>query len=215
MKEVSAHALSLHRVHGLAFNQVVLTNFHADHYDMFGSVPRYLNYKKRLFSQCEPTGRAHVISGNISDELHDVLPRNFSLIGISPDRATNADQLIYQVIDDSLERLEVRVQQDEHARTIIVPHVGRLNAANAILAVSVARGCGVSWDDCVTSLAQWTGIPGHLETITTKHGVRVLSERVHDAFTLDQLLAWVRENAEYVAVVLNVADDRMLAGQAG
>lgn len=206
--EVSSHALSLYRVHGVPFSHVVLTNFSPDHYDFFGSVPRYLNIKKRLFKQCTPQGRAHLLAGRVCDELHEVLPENCSLIATQFDRAAESDQLVYDVLDDSLERLELVLHEGKRDITLTAPPLGRFNAPNIVLATSVARACGLDWQDIVPSLAYWSGAPGRLERYTTKRGVTVVTDNAHEPRAVDEVLGWLRQNTDHLTVVLSCRGNR-------
>ena len=206
--EVSAHALSLYRVHGVPFSHVVLTNFSPDHCDFFGSVPRYLNIKKRLFKQCTPGGRAHLLAGRVCDELHEVLPEDCSLISTQFDRATQNDQLVYDVLDDSLNRLELVLHEGQKDVALTAPPLGRFNAPNIVLAASVARSCGLSWQEIVPALAHWPGAPGRLQRHTTKRGVTVVTDTAHEPSTVDEVLGWLRQNTDHLTVVLGCRGNR-------
>ena len=52
--EVSSHALSQKRVHGLEFSAATFTNLTQDHLDFHGSFQEYFKAKKILFDQLSP-----------------------------------------------------------------------------------------------------------------------------------------------------------------
>lgn len=48
--EISAHALSLHRVDGIVFDAAMFTNLQSDHLDYYGTVEQYFQAKQLLFT---------------------------------------------------------------------------------------------------------------------------------------------------------------------
>ncbi len=61
--EVSSHALSLHRVHGIFFDAVGFTNLAPEHLDFYSSMDDYFAAKATLFNQVKPGGLI-VINGD-------------------------------------------------------------------------------------------------------------------------------------------------------
>src|SRR5690606_28833701 len=53
--EVSAQALTLHRVHGIEFDGVIFTNFSHEHLEFYKNLDDYFAAKKLLFKQAKKT----------------------------------------------------------------------------------------------------------------------------------------------------------------
>lgn len=131
--EVSAHALSRHRVDGVVFDVVGFTNFSQDHLDDYGTMDAYFAAKAELFTPAH--ARHGVVVAN--DEWSDRLIRQ-SLIPVSTiglDQSKDVDwrvKVTHRGIESTTFTL---ISPEGDSLTSTVPLVGDFSAVNASLAI--------------------------------------------------------------------------------
>ena len=74
-----------------------------------------------------------------------------------------------------------------------MPLIGRHNVANAAAAIGLARGIGISVDECAQALAIAEPVPGRLEPIHCGQSFAVYVDYAHTDDALRQVLVTLRE----------------------
>lgn len=165
--EVSAQALSRHRVDGIMFDVVGFTNLSHDHLDDYSSMEDYFDAKKELFQPARARKAVVVVDSDWGRRLaeHSLIP----VVTLSSDASCAADWH-FALTHESLEetRCELRDLTD-HSLTISVPVMGKHMAENAALAVVMLVESGVSFQAIAEVLHRDGGIkvfiPGRAERI--------------------------------------------------
>ncbi|MBE9060088.1 UDP-N-acetylmuramoyl-L-alanyl-D-glutamate--2,6-diaminopimelate ligase [cf. Phormidesmis sp. LEGE 11477] len=161
--EVSSHALAQERTWGIPFEVAVFTNLTQDHLDYHKDFNDYFEAKALLFSGDYLKARAII---NQKDPYGQKLIER-----VGKDRA-----LTYDITDSSadlytsgLEYSPTGVSGTLHTSagdaSFTSPLVGQFNLENLLAAVGAALHLGVSLDQIVTALPQFTGVPGRMERV--------------------------------------------------
>ena len=192
--EVSSHALAQSRVAGVDFDVGIFTNLSRDHFDYHGTMDNYFSAKQKLFTglgKLHKAGRAVV---NADDEYGRRL-----VASLGGDHAV----VTYGVLDDeTIQALDVRVSADgtyfvvrtpQGSRPVHVPLVGRYNVYNALAAISAGLTLGIELAVIEKALAEMKTVPGRLESVPTKRGLRVLVDYAHTEDALENVLSTVHE----------------------
>lgn len=212
--EVSAQALSRHRVDGLVFDVAGFTNLSHDHLDDYADMEEYFEAKLPLFRP--DRARRGVIcldspSGAIVVERSEipVVTVGTPSIAADPDAAANADWVV--VIDDERAAgTTFTMTGPSGSLTTTVPVIGPHMAANAALAIVMLLEGGYAWDRIVSALERDGGIhaylPGRTQLVSGDHGPAVFVDFGHSPDAFEKTLAAVRRVTPGRVVMLFGAD---------
>ncbi len=189
MVEVSAQALSRHRVDGLMFDVAGFTNLTHDHLDDYGDMQSYLEAKLALF-QPDRSRRAVVCVD--SPEGREVagrsgVPVTRVLTPVLADGPVDADW-VADIVEERQDGTTFRLaHRDGRTLTTTVPVIGGHMASNAALAIVMLLESGTPWDDLVALLdAQRipAELPGRIQRVSGPLGPAVYIDFAHspDAF---------------------------------
>jgi UDP-N-acetylmuramyl-tripeptide synthetase len=182
--EVSAHALSQERVHGIRFDMAVFTNLTHDHLDYYGTMENYLQAKLKLFRGLRPEARA-IINGD------DPYARR--LIG-----ATKARVWTYGLKSTcDLWADEIKLSPDgsrfiAHTSAGAVPIEtrlpGRCYVYNILAAIGVGVERGLALETVKAQVESVQQIEGRCERYRTRNGVSVWIDFAHSPDSLEKML---------------------------
>tara|TARA_B100000959_G_scaffold286121_1_gene363403 strand:+ start:1105 stop:2556 length:1452 start_codon:yes stop_codon:yes gene_type:complete len=181
--EVSSHALKQNRIAGLKFSGTAFTNLTRDHLDYHGDMESYFATKRRLFEMKTESGEQIV---NADDPFGRRLVDEFNVrtFGEAKDAA-------FRFTDLSLEQRKTSFRIAGNNYTM--PLIGRHNVANAAAAIGLARGIGITIDECVQALLTVEPVPGRLEPIRCGQPFAVYVDYAHTDDALKQALVTLRE----------------------
>jgi UDP-N-acetylmuramoyl-L-alanyl-D-glutamate--2,6-diaminopimelate ligase len=209
--EVSAQALSRHRVDGLVFDVVGFTNLSHDHLDDYASMDLYFEAKRELF-QPERSRRGVVtIDSDWGRRL--VAESRIPVTTLSTDPGVDADWRLTVLEETATHTSFVLEGQGGRRLETRVPLLGWYMAANAALAIVMLVEAG--WDlEQVAHVLERDGgvdayIPGRAERISGERGPLVYIDYGHspDAF-LQTLGAIRRFTTGRVIMVFGADGDR-------
>ena len=184
--EVSSHALELDRVAGIRFDTAVFTNLSQDHLDFHGTMERYAEAKKKIFSQCcEAWVNADDSWASFMTEGIPCPVRFFGSSGKSQIRSENIrlfpDRVCFDAVSDC-----------ERAETVL--HIpGSFSVSNALAVMASALSEGVSLEASAKALASAHGVTGRLETVPSTGKFHVLIDYSHKPDALEKVLRNLRE----------------------
>lgn len=180
--EASSHAIVLHRLDGMVVDVAGFTNLQRDHLDFHKTMPEYLDAKARLFTP-EHARRAVIC---VDDEWGAQLAERIAAAGQIPvDRvrayaapggrdAVGADWWVSDAavsMTDSATTFTLH-GPDGQAIAASCPLPGLVNVQNAALALVMAIRAGVPAETAVAALATAHNIPGRMQRISQRDGVR-------------------------------------------
>ncbi len=191
--EVSAQALSRHRVDGLLFDVVGFTNLTHDHLDDYADMDEYFAAKVPLFF--EDRGRRGVVSLDSPYGARVVDAARIPVVTIASRPHVAADWRV-EITDEHPAHTGFRlVGPEEQSIETRVPLIGGHMAANAGLAIVMLVESGIALDTIAAALAT-AGVnaylPGRTERVSGDSGPSVYVDFGHSADAFENTLAAVR-----------------------
>jgi UDP-N-acetylmuramoyl-L-alanyl-D-glutamate--2,6-diaminopimelate ligase len=199
--EVSAQALSRHRVDGIVFDVAGFTNLSHDHLDDYADMREYFEAKAPLFqpdrarrgvvSLDTDSGRAIAAGAGIP-----IVTVGTPAIAQDATAAAAADWVVTIGAELPAYTEFTLSGPGGRALTTRVPVIGPHMAANASLAIVMMLEGGCAWDDIVAALARDGGIraylPGRTERVSGDTGPTVFVDFGHSPDAFEKTLAAVR-----------------------
>ena len=184
--EVSSHALSLNRVHGVRFHTGVFTNLTQDHLDFHKTMEEYRKAKSLLFSICD-----HGVI-NLDDPAAEKMIDEAKCPILTYSARKSADLTARNI------RLGARqVDFDATYQNWTVPaelHIpGDFSVYNALGVIAAALTLGLSLPQITEALATAQGVNGRAEVVPTPgKDYTVLIDYSHTPDSLENILKTVR-----------------------
>ncbi|MFF7292214.1 Mur ligase family protein [Microbacterium sp. NPDC008134] len=212
--EVSAQALSRHRVDGIHFDVAGFTNLSHDHLDDYADMEEYFEAKLPLFRPdrakrgviCldSPSGAVVVERAEIP-----VVTVGTPSIAADPDSAAKADWVV-TIDDERAAGTTFTMTGPAGTLTTTVPVIGPHMAANAALAIVMLLEGGYAWDRIASALERDGGIraylPGRTQLVSGESGPAVFVDFGHSPDAFEKTLAAVRRVTPGRVVMLFGAD---------
>ncbi|MET0975917.1 MAG: UDP-N-acetylmuramoyl-L-alanyl-D-glutamate--2,6-diaminopimelate ligase [Leifsonia sp.] len=206
--EVSAQALSRHRVDGLVFDIAGFTNLSHDHLDDYADLEEYFQAKLELF-QPDRSRRGVVTVDSewgrrVADSSRIPVTTLTTVDGVDADwRMT--------VTSESAGSTEFRLEgPDGRSLTTSVPLLGWYMAANAALAIAMLVESGYDLDAIAHALDRDGGIlayiPGRAEQIAGADGPRVYIDYGHSPDAFLNTLEAIRKTTDGRVIMVFGAD---------
>jgi UDP-N-acetylmuramoyl-L-alanyl-D-glutamate--2,6-diaminopimelate ligase len=202
--EATSHGSELGRLLGVRFRVLVFTNLTQDHLDFHGTMERYFDAKRRLFTEVEPAPPAVINVGDpygrrLADEVRQ---RGGPLVtfGLAADADVRADELEVTAagIRFRSNRLEVRSRLR-----------GRFNVENLLGVVAAARVLEVGEEAMADGIFAAKGVPGRFEAVDEGQSFTVLVDYAHTPDSLENVLRSAREVTENMLIcVFGCGGDR-------
>lgn len=191
--EVSAQALSRHRVDGLLFDVVGFTNLTHDHLDDYADMEEYFQAKLPLFFP--DRGRRGVVSLDSAYGERVVDAARIPVVTITSRPEVEAEWRV-TVTDEHPAHTGFRLEGPQgRAIETRVPLIGGHMAANAGLGIVMLVEAGIALDDIAAALGE-RGIdaylPGRTERVSGDRGPSVYVDFGHSADAFENTLAAVR-----------------------
>ncbi|WP_420368673.1 Mur ligase family protein [Curtobacterium sp. L1-20] len=207
--EVSAQAVTRHRVDGLVLDVVGFTNLSHDHLDDYADMDEYLAAKAALFT---PTrSRSGVVSLDSAAGVRVAAESSVPVTTITTVPGVAADWRVAVHEQHPDRTLGVVTTPDDTTVPFEVPLLGVHAAADTGLAVALLATSGVAVDDLRTALATPLDVvvPGRMADASAAAGPRVYVDFAHtpDAFakSLDAVRAF---STGRIGIVLGADGDR-------
>src|SRR6478736_9007223 len=217
--EVSAQALSRHRVDGIVFDVAGFTNLSHDHLDDYADMREYFEAKLPLFRPDRARRAVISLDSTPGFEVVERCEVPFVTVGTpaiaaDPDAAAAADWVV-EILDEKPAGTQFRLSaRDGRTLTTVVPVIGRHMAANAGLAIVMIHEGGYAWADLVAALDSTAGgsgridahLPGRTQLVSGEHGPAVYVDFGHSPDAFEKTLAAVRRVTPGKVLMLFGAD---------
>lgn len=209
--ELSAHALSLHRVDGIVFDVAAFTNLQHDHLDYYGDMEHYFAAKALLFTP--EHSRAGVVC--VDDEWGRRLASE-ATVPVTTVSALTSESAHWQVHDITPDQTIGRtvftlVAPDGIGHRVAMPILGEVNVQNTAVAIVSAVTLGIDLDDVIASIEDAPQIPGRMEKVNPTPGPQplVIVDYAHTPEALEWTLRSTRElTPGKVVIVFGTDGDR-------
>ncbi len=195
--EVSSHAASQHRIHGLDFNAAVFSNLSHDHLDYHADFREYLEAKKSFFDQLDKKAFALV---NADDKNGSVMVQNskakvykYSLRKMTDFRA--------KIIEPHFEGTQMQINDAD----LWVRLTGKFNAYNLLAVYGVSVLYDHSKEKVLQIISGLEAVEGRFETIKSENGSMAVIDFAHTDDALRNVLETIvelnRNNKEIISVI--------------
>lgn len=205
--EVSAQALSRHRVDGLVFDVVGFTNLSHDHLDDYASMGEYFDAKRELFTP--ERARRGVITVDSEWGRRLVAESRIPVTTLATEPGVDADWTM-TLLDQAPTHTAFRlVGPDGRTLETRVPLIGHFMAANAALAVVMLVEAGHDLDLIAHAVAEHgidAYIPGRAERVSGERGPVVYIDYGHTPDAFRQTLGAIRRTTDGRIVMVFGAD---------
>ncbi len=206
--EVSAQALSRHRVDGLVFDVAGFTNLTHDHLDDYASMEAYFEAKLDLFQPDRARRGVVTVDSEWGRRLAAEAAIPVTTISTVPD--VDADWRVDFGAETATHTDFTLAARDGRLVATRVPLLGRYMAANAALAIVLLVEAGVEFERISEALRRDGGIrayiPGRAERVSGDHGPVVYVDYGHSPDAFLQTLAAIRRFAVGRIIMLFGAD---------
>jgi len=200
--EVTSHALHLRKVDGIKYKVGIFTNLTQDHLDFHGTMEAYCEAKARLFKMCEfsvinaDDPSAGYISRCCADKV--------LTFGINSDCDLRAEDV---ELRDNGCYFSINIKGNrEH---FFIPVRGRFSVYNCLGVIGAALCLGVSVADIRAGLANFSGVPGRIQSVNNNFGFNVVVDYAHTPDGLRNIISAVREiTRNSVITVFGCGGDR-------
>ncbi len=189
--ECSSHGLSQRRSGGLRFSSAIFTNLTGDHLDYHGTMERYFQAKKILFSEMLADGAPAAV--NCDDPCGARLIAELPRARLLPVSFSGRDAYC------SLTRLEMRPDRSElsflldgEEISLALPLPGAFNAHDFLQAFVVADALGVSRSLLMNAVRTVPHVPGRLQPVPLKCGATAFIDYAHTDDALLRVLTSLR-----------------------
>ncbi len=195
VEEVSAHALFYRKDEGIRYAACIFTNLTQDHLDFFGSMEKYGEAKKRLFSP----ERCPIAMLNGDDPFGREIGRERAASG------KKGVQTIFYGLEEPSEVFAVITAEELHGSEfmlnlsdslcrISLPMTGRHNVYNAMAAAGTAYALGVRTEAIAGGLNEMKPVRGRLEPAGRYRGADIFVDFAHTPDGLEKSLSALREH---------------------
>ncbi|MBI5124708.1 MAG: UDP-N-acetylmuramoyl-L-alanyl-D-glutamate--2,6-diaminopimelate ligase [Planctomycetes bacterium] len=189
--EVSSHALTQHRVHGIDFKAAIFTNLSQEHLDYHKDMETYREAKAVLFRSLSPEAVAVL---NAEDSASQYLAQQ-----------TRAQVLWYypkankgirgEIQGTSLEGTEVMLSDGKEELLVRFPLIGKYNFYNLLAASTTAHALGIGLSEIKRGVESLECPPGRLERIPGP-GFHIFIDYAHTPHALEAALETLRPLVE-------------------
>ena len=195
--EVSAQALSRHRVDGIVFDVAGFTNLTHDHLDDYADMREYFEAKLPLFRPDRSRRAVVCLDSSYGAEVaarSEVPTVTIVTPAIAADAAASADWTV-EIVAERQDGTEFTLTGPAGALTTTVPVIGRHMAANAGLAIVMLLEAGYPWErltDALDGQRIDAHLPGRTQRVSGEHGPAVYVDFGHSPDAFEKTLAAVR-----------------------
>lgn len=186
--EVSAHALSQERVHGIDFDVAIFTNLTHDHLDYYRTMEEYLRAKRKLFENLRADARA-IINGDdpYAQEFIAATRAQIWTYGLKPVHDLWADQIKLSPTGSRfLAHTPLGVTPVETS------FPGQFYVYNILAAIGVGIERGLDLDTITARIQSVKHIEGRCERYRTRNGVFVWIDFAHSPDSLEKMLRMLK-----------------------
>lgn len=194
--EVSSHALSQGRADSVPFDVAIFTNLSRDHMDYHLNVNDYFEAKNRLFEELLSSQKTFGVAVLNADDPWSAKIRT-QKSSKKLFYGTSQCDFQFRPLENSFQQTEFELQAGEQTYTAALQLIGTHTVYNAVAAIAAAHVLGVPIADAISSLRNFTEIPGRLQPVPNDKGLKVFVDYAHtdDALRASlQALHTVRSN---------------------
>ena len=185
--EATSHGSELGRLDRVRFSALVFTNLTQDHLDFHGTIERYFDAKRRLFTETRPPAAVNLGDAH-GRELAQELEGHQRLLtfGFAEDAELKPENL--EIGPRGARFTAAGIELETRLR-------GRFNIENVLGAVAGARLLGIPDEAIAQGVKELRGVPGRFEAVDEGQPFTVLVDYAHTPDSLENVLRTARDLA--------------------
>lgn len=201
--EVSAQALSLHRVAGISFEAGIFTNFSLEHLEFYKDLKEYFEAKELLVDMVKDPVKMFL---NIDDPYGAQLKKKYP--GCSTYSQEDKGATIYGYAHFSDSGLQLHAKVAEKTYMFQAPMLGKFNAYNLLASLGVLHSLGICLQDLMLSMMTLKRIPGRMESYKLVNGARCFIDYAHNPSSFEAVLSTLRTMTPHLIAVFGAGGNR-------
>ena len=183
--EVSSHALSLNRTHGLKFDAIGFTNLASEHLDFYKTMQKYFNAKFKIFKQIKKDAPIIINKDNNWGKKASALLKNKNNI------ITLEEKIFSQI------------------KKHIPNHMpGKFNIYNFAMAFLICKQLGIPSKKIKSAINNFPGVPGRLQKHTLQNKATAFVDYAHNPSSMEEVLKTLRKLTKDLIVIFGCGGDR-------
>ena len=195
--EVAAHAISLHRIEGIQFDAVIITNIAREHLEFYESMEAYAQAKYQLLNYRKP-GAIAWLNGD-DERLRSLNARRVKYFGFSSNATMHA------MIQDNA----ILFSYESEKIIIKCPQIeGIYNIANCLSAAAGAQTFSLNLGMIQKAFLTFPGVAGRGEKYRLPNGAMALIDYAHNPFSYQALFQTVRLQTDHLIIVFGAGGNR-------
>jgi UDP-N-acetylmuramoyl-L-alanyl-D-glutamate--2,6-diaminopimelate ligase len=196
--EVSAQALTLHRVQGILFDTVIFTNFDQEHAEFYTTMDNYFAAKCKIFEQVKSSGTV-LING---DDAYGQ-----KILARYPEYQTYTPSSTAGLSAGS--GISFSLPLNNRSLLFSCPAlIGSYNLYNAYAAVSCALTLGLEPNSIAHALATFERVPGRMERYSLPNQAVCIIDYAHNPSSFKALLPTLKTLTPQLIVVFGCGGER-------
>lgn len=207
--EVSSHALKQKRTAYVDFDTAIFTNLTKEHLDYHKSIEEYLSCKTMLFKQLNAQSNKNKTGIiNMDDPCGQYIFDSVNGQAVSYGIEYNAD---IRAVDIQLHKAGARFVAHVFGKTVqcSIRLPGKHNVYNALAAIAASYIHGTPLELIADRLAQFSGVPGRLQSIDCGQTFTVYVDYAHTEDALKQVITTIKNiHQGRIIVVFGCGGDR-------
>lgn len=203
--EVSSHALTQDRVHGICFSTGIFTNLTSDHLDYHKTRENYFASKSKLFTALESDATAVInVDDPYGQQLCSMTKATVMTYGIKQKSDVTASDIHLNITGSNF----VLTSSDGNIK-IQTKLIGTYNIYNILAAASACFAQGISVQNIKKGIESLTSIPGRLESVDQGQDYSIFIDYAHTEDALENVLTAIRQvSKSKVILVFGCGGDR-------
>ena len=205
MMEVSSHAIAQHRVVGVEYDTVVLTNVTRDHLDYHNDIDDYARTKEKLFLSYNASNMVLNLDDAIGARLACRLRGKEQIVGYSMRGAKLDGVEVVRgcQIKATHNELSMVVVYQQQKRSLKTNLMGDFNISNLLAAIATLMTLGFDFKRSVDALQECSAVGGRMEVIDGgKHKPMVVIDYAHSPSALEAVLLNLRQSCRRKLICL-------------
>lgn len=205
--EVTSHALDQRRADSVHFNTVIFTNLTHDHLDYHKDMKTYFESKQRLFTDLMWSSLKRPLFAiiNTDDEYGRKLKLAEPVLGWT--YGQNESDFQFKILKMNFAETEFELKTPLENITVKVPLTGVHTIYNVVASLAACLTCGVTLEQGIKALADFSGIPGRLQKVVHSSDKTVFVDYAHTPDALEnslKSLLKVKNDAKLTSQIITV-----------
>jgi len=194
--ELSAQAISLHRIDGIAFDGLIFTNLSHEHGEWYSSLEDYFEVKCAILAQKKE--KAPLVVNADSQWLRKIQKK-------FPNSVTAGCKILadYQAVSlqQTFGRQLLEMKVDNHWHQVETPLVGSYNVSNIIGAVGLMHQLDICIEDIITGIQICHGAFGRMQRYRLPNNAWAVIDYAHTPHAYASILPTLKQYARNLIVI--------------